>query len=406
MQGNGEFILKKNVVNCRSQDYEFYTIPFPFRALKKTQRSKYLYSQLSKLHPCFSDDCCFDSRLRFEKTKIIADVIVMQKYKLAEYKQNTGKIYIEERRKIPFFNEKKKKELYAVFAATLVLFVTGCCVLYLRHSKADEQQGIETEEPFLEQAVQAADKTGMQAPIVFLSAVEEAGGKILSFELNASGFSLKLNAQLRGIFPEQLEPVLINAGASRVSFSAVSFEKGMPLVNLSLEEKIKGSGIEQPGNEVSNETKAEFRKLLNHYGIQLQSETVNPYGINLSIPYKSSAEAIFSIKEILDFVYEQQLNYDSLAVLPQKDQIIMSFVFLSHPGPDCGARDFCLELKERAEVFFQNNTEKTGDLSAKSPSFTEAAAPAAEKVGQIIRKDGSLIEFYKTVDGKIIRREK
>ncbi len=402
MQSNGEYILKTNMINCRPQDYEFYTIPFPFRALKKEQRSKYIYSQLSKLHPCFSDDCCFDSRLRFENKKIIADVVVMQKYKLAEYKQKTKQIYIEERRKIPFFYEKKKVELYAVFI--IVLLVFGAGFLYQRFLKAGEKKGLETQEPVPEQTTQIAAKTVMKIPGVFLSAVDEYGGKLNSFELNTKGFSVQLNAQLRGIFPEQLESILLSAGASRLTFSTVSFENDTPLVNLSLEEKIKGTGTVQAGNSVSNTTKAEFRELLNNCGIELQSETVNPYGIKLNIPYKSSAQAIYSIKEILDFIYKKQLDFDSLLVLPQKDQIIMSFGFSTQQI--CDTQALCLELKEKAALFFQNQTEETVISAAKSPGFTQALMPGLEKVGQIIKKDGTHIEFYKSSEGKIIRREK
>ena len=77
---------KSNALRCSPDYYDFYSIPFPVKAVGRIQKNKYICAQLEKLHPCFSDDCCFDSKLRISNRGLQADVVVMQKFRLAEYK--------------------------------------------------------------------------------------------------------------------------------------------------------------------------------------------------------------------------------------------------------------------------------------------------------------------------------
>ena len=94
--------------NCSKDDYDFYTIPFPVKVIFNRQKNRYISSQLEKLHPCFSDDCSYDSHLRLKKSGLIADVVVMQKFKVAEYKANKRKLYVQELKHHQFFADKKK----------------------------------------------------------------------------------------------------------------------------------------------------------------------------------------------------------------------------------------------------------------------------------------------------------
>ena len=90
--------MKNNAVKCSCEDYDFYTIPVPVKAVLNRNKKHYISSQLEKLHPCFSDDCSFDTHLHLKKTGIKADVVVMQKLKLAEYKSKNKRLYIEEQK--------------------------------------------------------------------------------------------------------------------------------------------------------------------------------------------------------------------------------------------------------------------------------------------------------------------
>ena len=88
MQNDREEELKRSSLLCLPRDYDFYSILIPVQGIIKKWRDKYLYAELVKRHPCFSDSCCYDSRLRISRQGIFADVVVMQKFRLAEYLAN------------------------------------------------------------------------------------------------------------------------------------------------------------------------------------------------------------------------------------------------------------------------------------------------------------------------------
>ena len=67
------------------KDYEKYELILPYKAALGRARQRFIYSELEKMHPCFSDEFCVDSSFKkFTKMGISSDVIVMHKFKLAE----------------------------------------------------------------------------------------------------------------------------------------------------------------------------------------------------------------------------------------------------------------------------------------------------------------------------------
>ena len=117
-------LMKTNAVNCSVNDYDFYTIPLPVKTLLHRQKDRYIGSQLEKLHPCFSDDCSFDSHLSLGKKGLNADVVVMQKYKVAEYKALYKRMFVQERKHIQFFagNKCMRRGVVAVVGLLMLVF--------------------------------------------------------------------------------------------------------------------------------------------------------------------------------------------------------------------------------------------------------------------------------------------
>ena len=82
-------INRKCVV--KESDYETYWINIPFRCFLGKQKNKYLYGELEKRHPCFSDDYFFCSKIFLKNRKLKSKVFVMEKMKIAEYKLQNPK---------------------------------------------------------------------------------------------------------------------------------------------------------------------------------------------------------------------------------------------------------------------------------------------------------------------------
>ncbi len=68
-------------------DFERYYFPIPLRMIFGRKQSRFVYSELEKRHPCFSEDYNFDVHVKLQKNKLISDVDVIKNQKLLELKR-------------------------------------------------------------------------------------------------------------------------------------------------------------------------------------------------------------------------------------------------------------------------------------------------------------------------------
>ena len=130
--------------NClRKEDFDRYIIPLPLSKIAGKSRKKYLFSELEKRHPCFSNEFCFDSKLILGKKGFLSDVIVMNKMKLAGYDRKNG-LMLEKGgvtgRKRCFVPEWKN---YIVYGGVAFLLLAGIVVSGIIRKKTS----IEVEKP-------------------------------------------------------------------------------------------------------------------------------------------------------------------------------------------------------------------------------------------------------------------
>ena len=381
----------KNFVTCSQRDYDFYTIPFPLNALKKDRRNKYIYSELGKLHPCFSDDCCFDVKLHLKKTGLMADVVVMQKIRLAEYKAKSRNIYIEERKRIPFFKGyKSDKTLYLVI---LVLLAIGGFI-FLRNvasrKKAENVSAVPKELAYQNKTL------SVRNICVLLKTICESGGSVLQFEWKTDGFTEHTCVTIRGVFPEQL----LQKSAD-ISFSSVVFEDEVPLMTVNLAEKIPAPDFSQELGELN---RADFRSFVLQEGALITQETVSPYGMNIVIPQKAGQPQNDVFCSIIDFLISNEMSVSVFNLNQNENLMNISIEFL--PVKTDAFAAIGNALVEQNTVF-QNIREEqlsandTAVMKNQSPQFQDQQNDLT-KIGQVTKPDGNIITFYKNTNGKII----
>ena len=383
-------LLKNNF--CPSQDYDFYTIPFPLKALKKGQKLRFLNGELGKLHPCYSDDCCFDSYLRLEKSGLKADVVVMQKYKLAEYKQQNGHkpVFVKERQKHPFFISNKSFKFSFWFILVFLLFIF-LLVFSLMFSGKTVVQDVFTE-PVV---------TVQQEPVVpvtkLLETIKTAGGTITSFSWQTDGFKERVSVQVSGVFPEQLSHDFPEA-----TFSSVSYRDRKPFVSFELNRKMMAAVVSQNRSASVSQNfdmqRVELRDFLSQNKIELIEEGVSPYSLKLNVP---------------SAVYE--VFFDFIAGHDEKS-ICVSSVLVQGRGQNNGAETLRIDLVFSTD-FYCDCRQLLSALGKCSALFYVEQSPEQKtvpekqiinhenklKVGQILHPDGSVTEFFKDQNGKIFR---
>ncbi len=411
-------------------DYEKYQLVLPYRFLFGRKRQRFIYSELEKMHPCFSSEFCFDSTLRkVSKKGFVSDVMVIHKNKLAEYEARrslfaagigriTGTGFFAETgvRHRFFINEKFKRTFEtAVFvaAAVLIFFVVR------EVGSLTETFGKENVQTFIlsegQKALQIEDGEKSRTKTYetigkFFDCINEADGRILSFRWECLNGSEIVEARVKGVFPEQLEGLKL---------SAVRYEEGVPVIQVmsvgAVSEKMTGnhSGV-SGGRVTSSSFGADFFKsvrsaLIVNGGI-LKEERASPYMVRFSCNEKVMGTLLSDVDGIFA---------DAGGVVCSVNILVAGGSSGGSGGNNAG--DFEISIggaedaapapgidlavvAENADCFgeIKKKPKLVNQLSKQNPSEKENLEKAdGQKIGEIKTSEGKVIVFYKTSDGKI-----
>ena len=400
----------KKINYCPSADYDFYTIKFPLRALQKKGRLRFLNAELGKLHPCFSDDCSFDSHLRLDKAGLMADVLVMQKFKLAEYKKSNGQrpVFIKEKERLAFFAGNKKRKFFGFILSSLLLLL----IIFLPWVfRAFAKKNMSSNESSVQSQVFPPEKEWQTASDRLIALISSSGGFITSFEYKIEGFNEIAKLGVKNIYPETIAGFFPQA-----LFSPLVFEQSLPFFTVEIISKIylnqsQNQNQNQSQTEASSsvsdsfELRKDFRSFLIENNYQILEESIKPYSLKIQFlknkgQEKNQESAAF--KTLFDFIEKNRLWLKSLSLIPADQTLNFSIIF-SETSFDF-QKNLYKSLKENTDIFFKS-------IEADKSTVQKTAAPRKtfstggdNKIGQLLKADGTIIEFYKDKNGKIIQK--
>ncbi len=243
----------------QKEEYDRYFIPLPVSCLVGKKSEKYIFSELEKRHPCFSNEFSYDSRLKISKKGFVSDVVVIRKLRLSQYRNFLGVKFAGEKGKR--FISRKVKWL-GIFVALVLALVTGLAVWGLAFGQ----------DPFEDSPSGAGAGTGggqalwgtglglagnpspsssgvglagtsasleLGAGLDFLGEMKNLNGHISNFSWKWDGFTEKITAAVDCVYPEDFSDFLKN-GESEISF--INYVNGKPEFKLSVEKKSAGQG--------------------------------------------------------------------------------------------------------------------------------------------------------------------
>ena len=398
MQNDREEELKRSSLLCLPRDYDFYSILIPVQGIIKKWRDKYLYAELVKRHPCFSDSCCYDSRLRISRQGIFADVVVMQKFRLAEYKNENHRkpIYIEERKGDVFFCEKMPLAVYLAAGLLVMVFVCGLMrrgMLAKTAGKTAASQAISATTEFV------GDKPQFQtqsAAARFLLFAAQNGAQLYSFSWQTEGFTERFSAGIKNVYPQVLSNEFPDA-----SFSVVSYKNEIPSFTVEIIQRVQNAKVN--GSSISSDFIVNVRNMLRENGAVIQEESVSPYGLKILIPQDKNQGQI--VKKLFSKICEQELIVQSVAVSHVGQGLCVS-VYFADEGIDF-SNQLCRTLMNNAELFVEKNeTVRPAVVEKKTALQKPLDSHVAETpIGKLIKKDGTVIRFFKDEKGKITQRQ-
>ena len=296
-------VIKRN-------DYEQYSIKLPLNFLIGKKRNKYIFRELEKMHPCFSDDCCFDSKLLYKNWKFFANVLVMNKLTLANYKFENpkGKFRTEEKRFRTIFDDKKQVNVLSIFAGLFCLFVLGMILYVYGNDSKQKEVEIKNEKEDFEGIENLAER-GDVIKRVF-DVVEKTNGTITYLSWISGESNEDVILSVDGVFAEE-----IYLNDSEIKVSSVNYLNNIPNLRLKHSSKINKIDFETVNQTDFLQFVSKLRKLLMNNQCKILEENNFPF----SIKFTFSADKFEKLFDDLEKLFSVELFFCSTLHLTKSD---------------------------------------------------------------------------------------
>ena len=386
----------------KKSDYEVYTFTIPI-SLRGKKRNAFITRELEKNHPCFSQQCCFDSKLKLNKGKFQSIVAVMDKVKLLEYrgKSKCG-VTLEGIKNFKFFNG-NKKHFIALMIVLLIISPIVFGSLFAGHNEKKTKE----EFPVIEKNIGEVNAVPSISAYDFLEKlfqrIKYENGSVLNYRYSRENFSLddfgtKFSLDVKNTYPERFDFIAPEQSAelSR-SFSPVSYQNKEPFFSMSY--AISGQNI-LPSAPLGLDTMASLRSVIEKNGIII-SESSEKNSFSLILPEEAfckfftdlcnEMQDLGSDVKLLEITGSEHVFNVNIEFCSQEQEKEKSEISL--------LADFWTLFSERNQTnedYFENEEAKSeGDL------YEAQNQKNGEKIGSIIVKDGRRISYYRDQNGKI-----
>ena len=405
-----------------NEDYELYRISLPLFQ-RRASRNAFISHELEKMHPCFSDRFTCDTKLRFEKGKLMARVTVIDKLRLAQYKLKfPGLLFIiEEKRKEYVFLSTKNKLLWCASIVFLLVAISGAVfacrsnlMLHRQSALAKEGSGGEQTAP-----VQQKSPSLQEVCSALFAAVRSQGGSVMQCSLSTSQTHEKqlceMNATLSGCYPESMVTRMNELGvpSSALIISPVSYSNKIPTFAFAC-------SIAETYTPAASEVLIDSQKVCAPLVYGLRNQLLSE---NAEIISEDSANGILSfqiaknyfapaVEKCESFLQKTSGHLSSIALEQNETSISCSVTVSQDNGiffektlslfASCFADKRIPSPVERNEtpLMKKNGIKKTQQVTETNGETVRI------KVGQITTADGTCLVYYKNAQGLIMEEKK
>ena len=400
--------MKKNVI--LKKDYERYTVNLPWKTIIGRRRRRFLFSELEKLHPCFSSECSFDSKLKLGRKGFKSELVVMSGLRLAEYKARyPGKrLYIEENLKKSVFSGGKWRGKIVLAGLILLACFAGMMTFGEKKTVAISQG---TGEVAVGRGTEEEGRQNFSELVrEFFVVMQEKKGRLYELSLKSQGGVQTIAAFADGLFPEDFE--LLRQKNYSLSFSPVTYRENRSFFKLNAEVKGKKMNEEilwSNGNSQESEQIAriqnyrpEIRKIITESKAVLLEEMTSPWGIRFCIKDMDLLDCESLVQKIADFTFENKVGISSMSIKKVSEEALEVGIKSNEAGYfeglDIGVLKNNLNLfaiKKKPQVVSIPVITRGEDLPLGN----------GKKLGEIVHQNGRKTVFYRNQEGKIEKKE-
>lgn len=419
--------MKKNnfasKVILSPDDYEKYSFTIPAKIAFSRDNKKFVSNQLEKMHPNFSNHSCFDSKMIIKQRKIYMNVAVMDKLRLLEYRRSfpgkkfyipkevsLGKLKIKSKIQVFKTYSQKVSSLAVMILSFFVLICTLICFASLRKMDSKPSEKFASNSTFMNESSLSDNATlefsnsdiGKKIFVSLNSILEKNSAVITSFDYENTSDFFRVSANVENVLPEKLISGFSVFPQAIVSVKNVSYINNSPQLLFECMVKIKkekASHILDTAYATENFQIIEnIRKSITSCKANLVTETFSPYRLNVLLSNTSIEDFCRAMAEKLNTLH---LGISAFSFAP------------SQGSENQGLLKLCFENGENHFVEIANicsfiKKEKTVEkkvLTVQQSTKTASKIEQTQIVGEIIRKDGRKVIFYKNPTGKILQKE-
>lgn len=377
----------KSAVTINKRDYDIYSFEIPFGVFFKRQAGKFISGILEKIHPFYSGLCCREIKIGFKHWKLWATVLVMEKIKLAEYRNsNNGKnLKVAEFGSNVFGESNVLRKIFAVMVCVL-------CGVWLFFGGKKEIEKVEVENAVTVATVMAPEKLLKK---VFESVREEKGKiQFLSWKDGKCTF------ELEDCYPEKV---------FQGQYCSVSYQNGIPKFNLVLKSEARRKNFDSSEKPAEGRVAGEkIRKLLIEEGALPGEEKIQ--ADRMEFKFKCTRRRFKELSHKLMAEARACDWGDDFLEINCTGGFVNVYVGLS-----AGRKKMDAEInKTPVEIVgefvdllkIQNLVEKVSVIPKKEMKRNAGDSFFKEKIGEFRTDSGSVRIFYKTKDGKTFWEDK
>lgn len=394
MQTNKNIISKK--------DYDFYTIPLPISVLFKRQKKQYINAQLEKIHPCYSDDFCFKSRMKLEKG-LKTDVVVINKFTLSDYKSRfpRKKLIFEDLKKSYQNFDNKIIPIFSIFIFLFLVFMFfGFKINSLKKEKITQKniETIKTENP--KQENQAENEKE------FFNLVSKNNGKIENFSFSKQNSYKKFSAKICSVYPE-----IFNNFGEKLNISPILYSEKNPSFKIEFFSKNVEDLQTVQKTDFGQKNDVEFEKFLKNFREILFLENcklISEDKYNFSFVLSGKNQSFKIIGKIAAILETNDIGISKINFIVENDEIYK--LELQIEKNLFYKQGFNLNLLKENESLFAIYQKKSALQNKKIQNVKtvetknlQESENLNKKLGEIRKNDGTKIIFYKTQEGKILK---
>ncbi|MBQ9205882.1 MAG: hypothetical protein IJ158_04130 [Treponema sp.] len=402
--------MKKVMVSVA--DYEIYRFLMPWKFVFSREKA-FILSELEKMHPRFSGSCCYDTKYVLKKRQVMAEVVVMEKARLARYKTAGGELFLESEKKRSVFSNRARivrilSIILILLAGFLSLRIAKSVMLEKTASTGISERIVSSEH----EQMRAGDETGeiskksVRSSEELLrevfSSVSRRSGKIsaFSYEKNTLAAKRKMAGEctfsIHGCNSEEI---------ANAQYCVVSFKDNEPHFELLLPFEDALSETENPIFAYEDELLSitETRKQLRDLGAIIEREHNGETSAEFS--FVTDASRLYSCLKICGEHAEQsswQTKKFSVTEADGKCRVQTSF----SKGEKARSFNPILLCAQHAYLFGSELKVQKKQKKLLSPPDSSKSLVVREKLGEVRRDDGSVFVCYRTIDGKMTFEKK